>query len=231
MTRVAGILNLTPDSFSDGGNYFKLDKAVRHAHRMLEAGADLIDIGGESTRPGSQIIAPEEEVERVLPVVKALVSDGISQISIDTRNAKTAFACLKAGATWINDVSAFTHDPKMVFAARDAEGVILMHMRGTPQNMQQGPIIYSDVIGEIKTYLAERIEYALNNNLRREQIIIDPGIGFGKTLEHNIEILCRLDELKTLGPVMVGPSRKRFIGELTGVSNAAERDFGTVGAV
>ncbi len=230
MIRVVGILNITPDSFSDGGQFDSLSLAVKHAEQMLADGAAMIDIGGESTRPGAQPVSPDLELARVLPVVQALVSNGIRNLSIDTRNASTAHACLKAGATWINDISAFTHDPEMVYVAKNAENVVLMHSQGAPQTMQLDPQ-YTNVVDNIKAYLQERINFALSKGLRKEQLWVDPGLGFGKTLEHNLALLNNLSAFKELGPVYVGPSRKNFIGLLTGETDPANRDYGTIGAV
>ncbi len=230
MIQVVGILNITPDSFSDGGQFDTLKSAVKHAEQMLAEGAAMIDIGGESTRPGALPVPPDLELARVLPVVQALVSNGIRNLSIDTRNASTASACLKAGATWLNDISALTHDPEMVYVAPNAEGVVLMHSQGTPQTMQLAPS-YTHVIDEIKAYLNQRIEFALSKGLRKEQLWVDPGLGFGKTLEHNLALLNNLNAFCELAPVYIGPSRKNFIGILTGETEPSNRDYGTIGAV
>ena len=230
MTQIVGILNITPDSFSDGGHFNSLSEAIKHAEQMLDDGAAMIDIGGESTRPGALPVAPELELARVLPIIQALVANGIRNLSIDTRNASTAYACLQAGATWINDISALTHDPEMVYVAKDAKGIVLMHSQGNPETMQLNPS-YTYVVDEIKAYLAERIEFALSKGLLQNQLWFDPGLGFGKTLEHNLAILNNLNEFCVLGPIYIGPSRKNFIGLLTGETNPSQRDYGTLGAV
>ncbi|MEI6805352.1 MAG: dihydropteroate synthase [Myxococcaceae bacterium] len=225
--KVIGILNITPDSCSDGGLYLERDKAVAHAKQMVADGAFMVDIGGESTRPGAKIISPEEELKRVLPVVQILASQNIP-MSIDTRNASTAKACLEAGVTWLNDVSALTHDPKMPDIARQFDKIILMHMRGIPETMQQNTS-YLDIISEIKTYLADKIKAS---GILKNKLLVDPGLGFGKSTEQCLEILKRLREFQELAPVYIGPSRKNFIGELTGILEySADRDYGTIGAV
>lgn len=217
---------MTPDSFSDGGVHINLKNAVAHAEQLLTEGACRIDIGGESSRPGAKSVSPDEELHRVLPTIQVLASHGVP-MSIDTRNASTAKACLEAGVTWLNDISALTHDPDMIPVAKDFEKVILMHMRGTPETMQSN-LEYSDIIAEIKVYLASRIEAS---GIPRNRLLIDPGLGFGKSTQQCLEILQRLGEFQELGPVYIGPSRKNFIGELTGEKNPAERDYGTLGAV
>lgn len=224
--KIIGILNLTPDSFSDGGLYTNISKAVAHAEQMLSDGAYRIDIGGESTRPGAQLVPPDEELSRVLPTIKALAAHNVP-MSIDTRNASTAKACLKAGVAWLNDISALTHDPAMSSVAKDFDKVILMHMRGTPETMQSYTQ-YIDLIAEIKAYLASRIEAS---GIPKDRLIVDPGLGFGKSTQQCLEILKRLAEFKELGPVYIGPSRKNFIGELTDTKNPADRDAGTLNAV
>ncbi len=225
--KVVGILNLTPDSCSDGGLYLDTQTAVAHAEQLLADGAYRIDIGGESTRPGARPISPDEELRRVLPTIQALASQGVP-MSIDTRNASTAKACLKAGVTWLNDVSALTHDPHMAEVAKDFDRVILMHMRGLPENMQSDTH-YADIMGEIKAYLAGRIQAS---GIPKERLLVDPGLGFGKSTAQCVEILRRLPEFQELAPVYIGPSRKNFIGEITGIQKyCAERDYGTIGAV
>lgn len=231
MPKLIGILNITPDSCSDGGIYANIQEAVSRAEQMLQDGADYIDIGGESTRPGAQAISPEEELTRVLPVIQALIQNNIRNLSIDTRNASTAKSCLNAGVNWLNDVSALTHDANMITVAKDFDKITLMHMRGTPDNMQNS-LSYSDLILEIKTYLSGRIETAVSAGIAKNKIIIDPGLGFGKSTQQCSEILRRLHEFQELGPVYIGPSRKNFIGELTGILEySVERDNGTLGAV
>jgi dihydropteroate synthase len=224
--KIIGILNITPDSCSDGGLYLDPKAAIRHAEQLMLDGAFMIDIGGESTKPGAKPISSEEELSRVRPVIQALASHKIP-MSIDTRHASTAKACLNAGVSWLNDVSALTHDPDMMAIAKDFDRVVLMHMRGTPETMQKN-LDYVDVILEIKIYLANRI---LASGLPKERLLIDPGLGFGKSTPQCIEILERLQEFKELAPIYIGPSRKNFIGELTGIPKyCAERDFGSIGA-
>ena len=225
--RVMGIVNVTPDSFSDGGLYLDADAAIAHGLELAAAGADVLDIGGESTRPGAEPVGAEEEVRRTEPVVKALAEAGYS-VSIDTSKAEVAAAALHAGARIVNDVTAFRGDPDIaaLCAERDCD-VVLMHMLGTPRTMQEDPR-YDDVVDDVKAFLAERVESAIAAGIAKERIWVDPGIGFGKTLEHNLELLRRLGELRDLGrPIIVGTSRKRFIGAITG-READERIGGTV---
>jgi dihydropteroate synthase len=212
-TLVMGILNVTPDSFSDGGRFFALERAVEHARRLTAEGADILDIGGESSRPGAQPVPEEEELRRVVPVIRAIRQESAVPISVDTYKAAVAEAALEAGANIVNDISALRFDPRMVtVVARARVPVVLMHMLGEPRTMQQNPV-YTDVVREIKEFLAERIAFARAHGI--ERILIDPGIGFGKTVEHNIEILRRLGELRGLGcPLLIGTSRKSFIGRL-----------------
>lgn len=212
-TYIVGILNVTPDSFSDGGRFLNREAAIEHALRMVDEGADIIDIGGESTRPGSDPISVDEELRRVLPVIEGLRGKINIPISIDTYKAPVARRALEAGATIINDISGLRFDPELVdVAAELGASVIIMHMQGTPKTMQENPT-YNDVVTEIKSFLNERARIAESHGIR--QIIVDPGIGFGKKLEHNLEIFRRLNELTELGyPVLVGPSRKSFIGML-----------------
>src|SRR5664280_2614090 len=208
-TLVMGVLNVTPDSFSDGGKFLNIGRAVEHAREMARAGADIIDIGGESTRPGAAPVGAEEESRRVVPVVERLsVERGASGapggralplISVDTTKAEVAEKALGAGARIVNDISALRFDPRMVEVVRKAgAGVVLMHMQGTPQTMQQDPQ-YKDVVAEVRTFLAERIGFAVAHGLKKSQIAVDPGIGFGKTVEHNLQLLARLEELGPLG--------------------------------
>lgn len=232
---VLGILNVTPDSFSDGGRYAGVRDAVEAGLRMAEEGADIIDIGGESTRPGSRPVPPEEQIRRTVPVVaelaKRLGAAGPA-ISIDTRLAPVARAALDAGASIINDITALRDDEAMApLAASHHAVVILMHMQGTPATMQQKPT-YGDVVEEVRQFLAERLAVAVAAGIPAGRIVVDPGIGFGKTTTHNLEILSRAGELRTLGvPVLVGPSRKRFIGEVLGISEPLNRLHGTLAAV
>ena len=221
---------MTPDSFSDGGDFLDPDGAATHAAAMLEEGARIIDVGGESTRPGSERVTPEEEARRVVPVVERIVAGRAEAIvSIDTYRAGIAEAALEAGASIVNDVSALRGDPRMAGVVAEARcPVILMHMLGEPKTMQQNPS-YDDVVREVRGFLAKRAEHAVASGVIEENIILDPGIGFGKTLEHNLALLNHLDAIVELGfPVLVGASRKSFIGSITGVQEARERLFGTV---
>ena len=225
-----GILNTTPDSFSDGGDFMDPDKAAAHALTMLADGAKIIDIGGESTRPGSGPVPPEEEVRRVVPVIEAiLAARPDATVSIDTYHAATAEAALEAGATITNDVTALRGDPRMASVAAEAGlPVVLMHMLGEPKTMQEKPF-YKDVVREVRDFLAERAGHAVAVGVDPENIVLDPGIGFGKTLEHNLTLLDRLDTIVDLGfPVMVGASRKNFLGKLTKSEAAKDRVYATV---
>jgi dihydropteroate synthase len=227
---VVGILNVTPDSFSDGGDFLDPEAAARHAVAMLDDGAGILDLGGESTRPGSDPVSQEEELRRVIPVIERILSarpDAV--ISVDTYRADTARAAIDAGARLINDVTALQGDPHMASVVEEAAcPVILMHMQGKPKTMQNEPH-YEDVVREVKDFLAKRAEYAISFGVRPENVILDPGIGFGKNLEHNLALLRNLDAVADLGfPVLVGASRKRFIGEISGIQEARERVFGTV---
>jgi dihydropteroate synthase len=226
-----GVLNVTPDSFSDGGEFFRAEPAVSHAEKMFDEGAQVIDVGGESTRPGSDPVSPEEELRRVLPVIQGILSacpDSI--VSIDTYRFSIAEAALDAGARAVNDVTALG-DPRMAgLMAERGCPIILMHMLGEPKSMQQDPR-YEDVVREVRDFLAERAERAIRAGVEPENIILDPGIGFGKTMEHNLKLLKRLDSLVELGfPVLVGVSRKSFLGKITGSEDPKSRLFGTVAA-
>ncbi len=214
---IMGIVNVTPDSFSDGGEYFNTDAAVHRALEMIDQGADIIDIGGESTRPGASPTKPSQELARILPVIEALSRQHDNLISIDTQKAEVADKALAAGASIINDVSALSQDPGMLkVAARYDAGVILMHMRGEPRTMQADPQ-YDDVVNDVSDYLKERIEICVQAGLERDTLAVDPGIGFGKTLEHNLALLANLKILAAAGrPVVVGLSRKSFLGKITG---------------
>ena len=226
---VMGIVNVTPDSFSDGGVNFDPRAAFVAAWAMSTAGADLIDVGGESTRPGSGEVSPAEELARVLPVVRDLAARG-AVVSVDTRHATVASECVKAGAAAINDISGFS-DPAMVALAASCDaGLVVMHMQGDPGTMQNEPH-YGDVVAEVSAYLLGQAASLEAAGVARERIVLDPGIGFGKTTAHNLELLRRLDEIVALGyPVLVGASRKRFIGEITGVTEARDRLAGSVAA-
>ncbi|HVP39555.1 MAG TPA: dihydropteroate synthase [Candidatus Saccharimonadales bacterium] len=210
-----GVVNTTPDSFYDGGQFFAPGDAIARGLELRAEGADWIDVGGESTRPGAEPVSPAEEVQRVLPVVRALVSQGIP-VSIDTRRARVAAAALDAGAQLVNDVSALA-DPDMAeLAAGRGAAVLLMHMQGTPKTMQEAPV-YADVVAEVRAFLAERVAQAVARGIARERLAVDPGIGFGKTLAHNLQLLGGLRALTDLGvPVAVGVSRKSFLGAVTG---------------
>ena len=225
-----GILNVTPDSFSDGGRYVDVDQALDRAAAMIEEGADIVDVGGESTRPGAQAIEEAEEIRRVLPVIDRLVRTHDVPVSIDTRNAAVAEAALEVGAHIVNDVSAGTASPGLLEAvACHGAGLVLMHMRGTPETMQDRPA-YEDVVGAVAAYLGERIEAARSAGSARDALVIDPGFGFGKTAAHNLELLRGIPRLAELGyPMMIGLSRKRFLGELLG-REVNERLAGGLGA-
>ena len=226
-----GVLNVTPDSFSDGGEFFGVEPAVAQAEKMFDEGAQVIDVGGESTRPGSNPVSPEEELRRVLPVIQGMLSARPNSIvSIDTYRSSIAEAALDAGARAVNDVTALG-DPRMAgLMAERGCPIILMHMLGEPKSMQQHPR-YKDVVREVRDFLAERAQQAIRAGVEVENIILDPGIGFGKTLEHNLKLLKRLDSLVELGfPVLVGVSRKSFLGKITGSEDPKSRLFGTVAA-
>ena len=226
-----GILNITPDSFSDGGVHFDHPRALHGALQMIEDGADLIDIGGESTRPGAEEVPLDVELERVVPVVEALRKRSDIPISVDTRKARVAEAALDAGADLINDVSALRHDPAMrTLAARRGVPVILMHMRGEPGTMQQHAH-YDDVVADVKRELAAWREDAIAAGIEPDRILVDPGIGFAKTFDQNLELLAHCRELCDLGPVVVGASRKKFIGHITGREATADRMAGSLAAI
>ncbi|MEA2200202.1 MAG: dihydropteroate synthase [Solirubrobacteraceae bacterium] len=214
--RLMGIVNVTPDSFSDGGRFLDADVAVAQARALVDQGADIVDIGGESTRPGAEPVPEAEELRRVLPVVERLATGGLSaQISVDTTKASVARAALDAGASLINDVSAFRADPEMAaLVAQSGADCCLMHMLGEPRTMQDDPR-YDDVVEDVRAFLEERLEFAVREGVERERIMVDPGIGFGKTESHNLELLRRLSELLTLGaPIVIGTSRKGFLGRI-----------------
>ena len=224
-----GVLNVTPDSFSDGGRFLRTEDAVRQGVRMAEEGADIIDVGGESSRPGSDPVAEQEELDRVAPVIEELGHAVDVRLSIDTYKPSVAAACLRLGATMVNDITGL-EDAAMIDAAVDhGAATVVMHMRGRPKTMQQD-VAYDDVVGEVRAFLAERAQRARDAGV--EEVIVDPGIGFGKTGAHNFEILGRLDEIASLGfPVLVGPSRKSFLGSLPSNLPPAERLEGTLAAV
>ncbi|AQT69142.1 Dihydropteroate synthase [Anaerohalosphaera lusitana] len=228
---IMGILNVTPDSFSDGGTYMDTDSAIERALQMVHDGARIIDIGPESTRPGSKPVSAEQQIARAIPVIEKITQRTDTVVSIDTQDSRVAEAAIKAGASIINDVSAFG-DPKMPeVAARYNAVSILMHMKGTPSTMQKEPS-YDDVVSEVLEYLTSRIEYAKGFGLPAEYLMIDPGIGFGKTYHHNLELLKHLDRFcRTDHRVLVGTSRKKFIGRITGREIPSERLFGTAATV
>jgi dihydropteroate synthase len=224
---VMGIVNVTPDSFSDGGEFLAVDKAIEHARRLAEEGADIIDIGGESTRPGSDPVPADEEMNRVLPVVEALVPETRIPISIDTRKPEVARAALEAGCHIVNDVSACADGTMAeVIAAFDVP-VVIMHMRGDPKTMQVNPR-YEDVVSEVKEFLRERAERLIAAGVKEDRIIIDPGIGFGKRFRDNLELIKNIAQIRSLGyPVLVGASRKRFLGEVLD-AEVDERLYGSL---
>lgn len=234
ITRIMGILNITPDSFSDGGAFIssgRIDhsRAVEHALIMAEDGADIIDIGGESTRPGSASVALAEELDRVLPVIEGIKRHSSVILSVDTSKAAVARAAVAVGASIVNDISGGSFDPEMLDAIRQTgAGFIIMHMKGTPADMQVNPV-YDDVVAEVREALAERARMARDAGIAPGRIMLDPGIGFGKTLEHNLAIINCLDSIAALGyPVVLGVSRKAFIGKLTGTEAPSDRLEGTI---
>ena len=231
-TLIMGIINATPDSFSDGGRYASPQKAIEEGMRMAEEGADILDIGGESTRPGSDAVSAEEELRRVLPIILGLAAKVSIPLSIDTMKAEVAREALKAGAEIINDVSSLKYDRKMASAiAASGAGLVLMHMRGMPKVMQQGDLTYPSLIDDIVGFLEERMEAARLEGIDFTQMAVDPGIGFGKTADDNMRLIRRLGEFKRLGrPILMGVSRKAFIGKITG-GLPAERIAGTAAAV
>jgi len=226
---IMGVLNVTPDSFSDGGVFFDVRTALEHAKRMVAEGADIIDVGGESTRPGAEPVSVDEELRRVVPVVKELLNCVQVPISIDTMKPEVADACLKLGVHMLNDVTGLRDDRMVEVAARHNVPVIIMHMLGDPQTMQTHPD-YKDVVKDVKQYLKKQADRAQAAGIN--QIIIDPGIGFGKTVEHNVQLIKHIAEFKKLGyPVLMGVSRKSFIGKILGTDDPAQRLEGTLAAV
>lgn len=225
-----GVVNVTPDSFSDGGDFLESETAVAHGRALLLKGAHILDIGGESTRPNAEIISVEEELRRVIPVIEGL-KEHAPYISIDTRNAKVMRAAIKAGANIVNDVSALTHDPESasVIAQSDVS-VCLMHMQGTPQTMQNAPS-YENVVDDILRYFDELLDFCIGAGIHRDKIILDPGIGFGKTLEHNLSLLKNLKAFKCFGlPLLLGVSRKSFIAAASKGESAGDRLPGSLAA-
>ena len=226
--KIMGILNVTPDSFSDGGKFADTETAIAQAEELISAGADILDVGGESTRPFADPVSTEEELRRVLPVIQAIRKKHTITISIDTTKASVAREALKAGADIINDVSALNKDPEMIALVQQTSApVIIMHMQGTPSDMQVKPV-YDDVVTEILNFFAERIDWITSKGVDRNRLFIDPGIGFGKTLQHNLSILKHLEKFSSLTlPLLLGHSRKRFLGSITGISSEEERDLAT----
>jgi dihydropteroate synthase len=233
-TLVMGVLNVTPDSFSDGGQFYSLERAVAHAEQMIAEGADIIDIGGESTRPGSAFVSEEEELQRVIPVIEKLAAQRSVPISIDTTKSSVARAALAVGAEIVNDISALRFDPLIADeAARAGAGLVLMHSRGTPKIMQQLPPV-EDIMNEVIDGLRESINLAQQHRVAKETIAVDPGIGFGKTAEQNVELIANLDQLAAEFPefpLLIGTSRKSFIGKLLDGAPAGERLYGTVASI
>lgn len=227
---IMGVVNVTPDSFSDGGKYINPDKAIEHGLRLLHEGASILDVGGESTRPGAEPVDIEEEIRRVVPVIEGL-RPYTDQISIDSRNAKVMEAALRAGATIINDISALSYDSRSVGVVAEAQGpVFFMHSKGNPQSMQENPF-YNNVVEEVFEYLQRRISFFETNRIEVHRLVSDPGIGFGKTLEHNLLLLRNIKKFHDLGvPVMLGISRKSFIARLSEGEPAHDRIPGSIAA-
>ena len=230
-THVMGVLNVTPDSFSDGGLYFDRTTAIEHAMKMAEEGADIIDVGGESTRPYSEGISVTEEMDRVIPVIETITREVSVPVSIDSCKGEVVGAALKAGASIVNDISALRFDETMgAIVAKAGVPVVLMHMKGTPGDMQKAPK-YEDLISEIMNFLKDAAARAVDSGIKKELIIVDPGIGFGKTFDHNLEIIRSLSRFQDLGmPLLLGPSNKAFIGKILN-REPGERDTGTMAAV
>jgi dihydropteroate synthase len=228
---VMGVLNITPDSFSDGGRFFDKARAIEHGLQMAADGAAIIDIGAESTRPGAEPVSADEQIKRVIPVIDVIAKETDVPISIDTYKAEVADAALEAGAAMINDITALSDEQMGRLAAKRKVPLILMHMQGTPRTMQVEPK-YDDVVNEVLDFLLARAKKAQQFGIEKDKIFIDPGIGFGKTTEHNLLLLKNIDRFVAVGyRVLVGPSRKTFIGKITGKENPAERIFGTAAAV
>jgi dihydropteroate synthase len=233
-TLIMGVLNVTPDSFSDGGQFFSFDQAIAQAERMISEGADIIDVGGESTRPGSEFVSEEEELRRVIPVIERLAAKGSVPISIDTTKSSVARAALQAGAEIVNDISGLRFDLALADVAAEARaGLVLMHSRGTPKDMQQLPPV-ADIMSEVINGLSESVAIAEQHGLTSAAIVIDPGIGFGKTVTQNCELIAKLDQIAHAFPdlpIMIGTSRKSFIGKLLDGAPADERLYGTIASV
>lgn len=224
--KLMGVVNVTPDSFSDAGLYLDADAAIAHGRELVGQGAGILDVGGESTRPGAEAVSAEEEMGRVVPVIRGLADGGA--VSVDTSKLVVAEAALDAGASIVNDVTALRHDPGIAALCADrGVGLVLMHMQGDPRTMQANPV-YDDVVDDVKAFLAERLAFAVDSGVAEEKVWLDPGIGFGKTLEHNLELLRRLSELRELGrPLVIGTSRKSFLGKIDG-SAVDDRIGGTI---
>lgn len=231
-TYIMGVINVTPDSFSDGGKFSSPEEAKQQAASLIDAGADILDIGGESTRPFSKPVTLEEELRRVIPVIEEIRKISNCPISVDTVKAEVAKAALNEGADIINDISALRFDPKMADVASTFKApVVLMHMKGSPRDMQVDPY-YEDVVVEVKHFLGKRMAWANSKGIPKEKMLIDPGIGFGKSFQDNLVLINRLREFAELGmPVMIGVSRKAFLGTIAGINEAGERDMATLGAI
>lgn len=228
-THVMGVVNVTPDSFSDGGKYFDREAAIKHALRLVEEGADIVDVGGESTRPGAGSVSVEEEWGRVEPVIKALERETDVPISIDTMKPEVAWKAIEAGAIMVNDVSGLRNEEMVKLVASEKVAVVIMHMLGEPRTMQENPA-YRDVVKEVKEYLGRQMEAAVKAGVPPEAIVVDPGIGFGKTAQHSLALINHVSDLAELGrPVMIGASRKSFIGKITS-TNADDRLEGSLAA-
>jgi dihydropteroate synthase len=229
---IMGVLNVTPDSFYDGGSFFSSNQAIDHALRMIEEGADIIDVGGESTRPGSLPTPLDEELKRVVPVIEGIRRLSTVPLSVDTYKAAVAAAAIAAGVDWVNDISALSFDDHMAdVVAASGVPVVMQHIRGTPRDMQMNPS-YEDVTGEIREFFVQRIAFAKGRGIDEDNIVIDPGIGFGKRLQDNLAIIRELGRLKELGrPLLIGTSMKSFIGRIMGTDSVAERSEGTLASV
>ncbi len=230
-TLIMGVLNVTPDSFSDGGQFFSFDQAIAQAEQMISEGADIVDVGGESTRPGSEFVSEEEELRRVIPLIERLAAKGSVPISIDTTKSSVARAALVAGAEIVNDISGLRFDPEIADEAANAgAGLVLMHSRGTPKDMQQLPPV-ADIMSEVIKGLSDSVALAEQHGVARQALVIDPGIGFGKTVAQNCELIANLDQIARAFPdlpIMIGTSRKSFIGKLLDGAPADERLYGTI---
>jgi dihydropteroate synthase len=233
-TLVMGVLNVTPDSFSDGGQFFVFERAIEQAKRMISEGADIIDVGGESTRPGSEFVSEDEELRRVIPIIERLASSSSIPISIDTTKPSVARAALEAGAEIVNDISGLRFDPAIADEVAKAKaGLVLMHSRGTPKDMQQMPPV-ADILSEVTSGLRQSVAIAEEHGVPRKSIAIDPGIGFGKTADQNVELIAKLDQLARAFsdlPLMIGTSRKSFLGKLLGDAPADQRLYGTIASI